>query len=56
MNLLHTLKDYMEINIDSIIFPYMNTTVQDLIVQQSENNNEHALQLIPIKMVDNENK
>ena len=34
----------------------MITTVQDLIVQQSENNNEHALQLIPIKMVDNENK
>ena len=46
----------MKFNIDSIIFQDMNTTVQDLIVQQSENNNEHALQLIPIKMVDNENK
>ena len=46
----------MEIDIDSIILHNMITTVQDLIVQQSENNNEHALQLIPIKMVDNENK
>ena len=46
----------MELNIDSTRFQDMITTVQDLIVQQSENNNEHALQFIPIKMVDNENK